>query len=84
MKRLCKLMIFMIFRMINGLFIVLIWIVQNEKNIAVTQTENVSASKVAVEPDRSLFIGHFCLYSNMWSPPSENWSWKWLTNFYYK
>ena len=49
MKRICKLMIFMIFRMINGLFIVLIWIVENEKNIALTQTEKVSASKVAVD-----------------------------------
>ena len=38
-------MIFMIFRMINGLFIVLIWIVQNVKNIALTQTVMNSASK---------------------------------------
>ena len=65
MKRICKLMIFMIFRMINGLFIVLIWIVQNVKNIALTQTvmnsasnfmtqfEKVSVSKAAVETSSS-------------------------------
>ena len=60
-------MIFMIFRMINGLFIVLIWIVENEKNIALTQTEKVSASKVAVDKtSKSIghfqpFIDHFCM-----------------------